>query len=329
MIALLLCFAGTQAACASDDDDVDIDIPIGCEDHSYGSWSSNGNGTHSRSCPTCYDKQTQTCVWDSGTVTREASCKEEGQKVRTCTVCRGTKTETVPRTSDHTPGSSWQADKDHHWRSCTLCNAVLEKDSHRISGSYCTTCNRRMETQSAHVHQYASAWTADETGHWHACSGCTEKSAYADHSFENACDSDCDICGYTRTVIHSPESDWNTDKNGHWKLCGICGQKCEEAAHTPGPAATVTAAQMCTVCSFELAPVIAEAPPEETRPTAAETTEAEETVEETEPAREDAPSVEKTPEEPDSTWLFAGLALSVAALMAVIVIVLRIDKKSK
>lgn len=331
LVALLLCFTVVQAVYASEKD-VEIDIPIGCEDHGYGSWSSNGNGTHSRSCPTCQDRQTQTCAWDSGTVTKPATCKEEGQRVRTCTVCRGTKTETISRSSDHTPGSTWQNDKDHHWRLCTVCNIALEKGSHQLqSGSAttcCSVCNRTMETQSAHVHNYATAWTANETGHWHACSGCTEKSSYGTHSFQNACDADCDLCGYTRTVTHSPENNWNTDKNSHWKLCSVCGQKCEEAAHTPGEAATATAAQLCTVCSFELAPVIAD---EETQPTTAETTEAEETAEETtvetEPTRAEVLSVEESPKESNDPWLFIACALAIVAIIAVVVIVLCIVLK--
>ena len=346
LIALLLCFTVAQAVNASDD--VDIDIPIGCEDHSYGSWSSNGNGTHSRSCPTCYDRQTQTCTLDNGTVTKPATCKEEGQKVRTCTVCRGTKTETISKTN-HSRGNSWQTDKDHHWRLCTVCNIALEKGSHQIvsgnNGSYCSVCNRVMETQPTHVHNYASAWTTNKTGHWHTCSGCTEKSSYAVHSYTNACDPKCDICGYTRTVTHRPESKWSTDKNSHWKLCDLCGQKCEKAAHTPGKAATTTTAQLCTVCSFELAPVIAE---EETQPTTAETTEAEETTEavgtteavesteavetteaeettgQTEPTpEEEAPSVEESPEAFNGLWLFIAFTLSVSAIIAIVVISLR------
>ena len=339
LVVLLLCFTVTQAVYASDDD-VDIDIPIGCEEHEYGSWSSKGNGTHVRSCIYCHSGQTQTCTWNGGTETKPATCKEEGQKVYTCTVCRGTKTEAIPRLTTHTPGNSWQSDKDNHWRTCTVCSTALEKSAHQIvtgnGAPYCSVCSRVMETQSAHVHNYASAWTTNETGHWHACSGCAEKSTYGTHSFKNACDTDCDTCGYTRTVTHSPESNWNTDKNGHWKLCSVCGQKCEEAAHTPGEAATATTAQKCTVCGFELVSVIAEEPTEvTTEETTEETTEVtevtkettQETTEETEPAREQAAADEVPSDEPGAPWLFVAFAVAVAVVIALVVIDLCIESK--
>ena len=329
LAALLLCFAVPQAAYASDED-VDIDIPIGCEEHEYGSWSSKGNGTHSRYCIYCHSAQTQNCAWDGGTVTKTATCKEAGQKVFNCTVCRGTKTETLPKSTDHTPKDTWYTDKNGHSKQCAVCNVTLESGAHEPSAdsSSCGVCGYTLSTGGGHTHNYASAWTTNETGHWHTCSGCTEKSSYAAHSFENACDTDCATCGYTRTVKHSPESNWSTDKNGHWKLCSVCGKKCDEAAHTPGEAATTTTAQVCMVCSFELAPVIEETPTEETQPITEETTvvteTTEETTEETEPTQEQAPFEDTPAEEFDPSWLlFVVLVLSVVALIALVVVTLR------
>ena len=99
-------------------------------------------------------------------------------------------------------------------------------------------------------------WTTDEDGHWYACSGCEEKGSYAAHDFENTCDKDCSICGYTRETEHKFAETWNTDANNHWHECTGCGLKQDEAIHEPGAEATATTAQTCTICGYEIAPAL-------------------------------------------------------------------------
>ena len=61
-----------------------------------------------------------------------------------------------------------------------------------------------------HTHNYSSIWSSDESYHWHACSGCTTKKDYGQHTFgkwvtyQEATESnpgrkyqECTICGYT------------------------------------------------------------------------------------------------------------------------------------
>lgn len=55
-----------------------------------------------------------THTYDSGTVTKAATCTAEGVKTYTCTVCGATKTEAIPKT-DHSYNSAGV---------CTLCGAV-------------------------------------------------------------------------------------------------------------------------------------------------------------------------------------------------------------
>ena len=47
-----------------------------------------------------------------------------------------------------------------------------------------------------------------------------------------------------------------SDATGHWYACLTCGEKLEFTAHTPGPEATISSAQTCTVCKFEIAPIV-------------------------------------------------------------------------
>lgn len=63
-----------------------------------------------------------------------------------------------------------------------------------------------------HTHTPADAWKNDSTGHWHVCSGCTEKIDFAAHTFDNGTVTTeatattdgvktfkCTVCGYTKT----------------------------------------------------------------------------------------------------------------------------------
>ena len=47
--------------------------------------------------------------------------------------------------------------------------------------------------QAAHEHKWSVAWTHDETSHWHACSGCTEKNDEAAHTIDTY--GFCSVCG--------------------------------------------------------------------------------------------------------------------------------------
>lgn len=63
-----------------------------------------------------------------------------------------------------------------------------------------------------HDHEYDGGWTSDETGHWHACTGCDAREGEAEHTFEWVTDrqatadqdgvkhEECSVCGYQRSV---------------------------------------------------------------------------------------------------------------------------------
>ena len=70
-----------------------------------------------------------------------------------------------------------------------------------------------------HNHKYASEWTNDAESHWHVatCKHEDEKGDLAAHTYANACDTTCDVCGATRTVgAHSYTNDCDT-------TCDSCG----------------------------------------------------------------------------------------------------------
>lgn len=252
--------------------------------HSYGNWSKVNDTTHKHTCSVCSKEETANHTWNSGTVTKKATCKEAGVKTYTCTTCNATKTESIAKLTTHTYDhacdtdcnvcgatrtithnykTSWSKDKTNHWHECSVCKDKKDVTAHtpgaeatETTAQTCTTCGYVIKAALGHKHNYATTWTTDETGHWYACSGCAEKSSYAAHDFENDCDKDCSICGYTRETEHKFAEVWTSDAINHWHVCSGCGLKQDEAAHEPGAEATATNAQVCTICGYEIAPAL-------------------------------------------------------------------------
>lgn len=53
---------------------------------------------------------------------------------------------------------------------------------------------------------------------------------------------------------HTYASRWYYDKENHWHECTTCGEKKDVKTHTPGPEATETEHQRCTVCNYVITP---------------------------------------------------------------------------
>lgn len=71
--------------------------------------------------------------WDKGRVTKEPSCKEEGEILYTCSVCKGTKVEALAKTNNHQWGA-WKttteptcSTKGKEIRTCKVCSKTEEK----------------------------------------------------------------------------------------------------------------------------------------------------------------------------------------------------------
>lgn len=259
--------------------------------HTYGPCERVDADTHIHSCTVCEIDETLPHSWDNGTVTKPATCKEEGILTVTCTDCGESKTEVIPKSTDHTFGSWTKLDESSHKRSCTVCQ-LEETGAHGYKSSWsknakehwhecsdckykkdlsthvpgkeateyapqtCTVCQYLLKATLDHTHKFAQDWTTDETNHWHTCAGCDAQDSFAEHDFENDCDADCSTCGYTRDVTHTYGEVWESDSENHWHVCTGCGKVADQAAHIPGAEATETAAQTCTLCNYEIAPVL-------------------------------------------------------------------------
>ena len=315
-------------------------------DHKYSSWTKVNDTTHKHTCSVCSNEETANHTWNSGAVTKKATCKEDGVKTYTCTACNATMTETIAkltthtydhacdadcnvcgttRTITHNYNTSWSKDKTNHWHECSICKDKKDIAAHtpgaeatETTAQTCTTCGYIIKATLGHKHSYADTWTTDDSGHWHKCSGCEEKDSYAAHVFENDCDTDCSICSYKRETKHKFTETWTTDANNHWHVCSGCGLKQDESAHEPGAEATTTTAQTCTICSYEITPALG----------------VEETTTPTESTDTTAPTIPTDKTEPHSSsfpwWvIIVGAIVAVGGAVAVIATKKKKDKQSQ
>lgn len=84
-----------------------------------------------------------------------------------------------------------------------------------------------------HEHSFATEWSADATNHWHAAS-CRHTEATSDlaaHTYDNACDTACNVCAATRAITHNYATTLTKGESTHYYACLVCGDKKDEAAH--------------------------------------------------------------------------------------------------
>ena len=148
--------------------------------------------------------------WDKGKVTKEPSCKEEGEILYTCSVCKGTKVEALAKTDNHQWGE-WTtitkptcSTKGKEIRTCKVCSKTEERAIPTIPHTivkeadkaatctengyegreYCSVCNTTIKERTiipATGHQWG-AWrttlakTCTTDGkEVRVCSKCSEK----------------------------------------------------------------------------------------------------------------------------------------------------------
>ncbi|MCI7800077.1 MAG: formylglycine-generating enzyme family protein, partial [Spirochaetia bacterium] len=169
------------------------------------------------------------CEW---TVTKAATCTEKGSRKRTCSVCKYEATEDISA-KGHAYSEDWTSDATDHWHAATCEHAeevsgkaahsfgdwtVTKEATEEAEGSRarsCTVC-RYTATEAieklAHTHKFATAWTKDETNHWHAatCEHTTEVSGKAAHTFGD----------WTVTKLATEEAEGSKER-----VCTVCNYK--------------------------------------------------------------------------------------------------------
>ena len=242
------------------------------KDHSYGEWTKHDDKQHKHSC-VCGDTQYAAHTWDSGKVTKAATCKDAGEKLYTCTACGETKTEAIAKTNNHTYGSWEKNTAENHKHTCKVCGnvetaahtwdngKVTVKPTSTTKGQTvytCTLCGetKTVETAYSHSHSYGIKWHYDNNMHWHECTRCGSKQTPRAHTFGEAkiitpathtstgkAEYKCTVCGATvekeiAKITEHNFGEWSAfDGEKHVRSCE-CGEK-EYASHTAGEWETV------------------------------------------------------------------------------------------
>ena len=264
-------------------------VPVSTE-HKFGEWISQTSGGHSHKCSVCGKEETNDHSWYTYEILEEATCQSEGRQIVICEYCDESAEMDIPladhsygaptnvtatehthkcsvcgsqATEEHVFGDELAHDKQMHYYACETCGYKKDQAEHEPgpkateeTDQVCLVCNRVLKPKGAHVHDFMEEWASDENNHWHDCVDCPARDAEMPHVFDSDCDDTCDVCGLTRQVTHLPIPTLESDETGHWYPCLICGEKQNFSAHTPGPAATSAAAQFCTECNFEIAPIV-------------------------------------------------------------------------
>lgn len=206
--------------------------------HTYGGWQQADGTSHKRTCTVCGGEETKAHTWDSGTITTKPTCLAQGEKTFSCTECGASRKETLP-IAGHT-FSDWSADEKTHFRTCTVCGKT-ESGAHNWNGGTVkipATCK-------------------EEGAFVYVCSVCGGAliemiPKLTTHTYDNACDPDCNVCGAVREAKHKFSTAWSKNSREHWHTCTQCGKKTDIGKHYPGPAATEEKAQLCLTCGYTM-----------------------------------------------------------------------------
>lgn len=161
--------------------------------------------------------------------------------------------------TDHVWGDELKSDERGHFSLCENCNTASSVTAHNWSGEYitnpaghrdtCADCGYRSEI----VAHKAGDWESQGSAiHSQNCEVCDYQITSGTHEWTNACDPDCNVCGYERNVNHAYADDCDTtcencgevrdvehayaedlkyDADNHWKACENCDATTDVEPH--------------------------------------------------------------------------------------------------
>ena len=151
-----------------------------------------------------------------------------------------------------------------HWYVCKnsdLCTVKFNYQKHLGGNATCTdkavceACGYEYGEPLGHNMQYfdyvPETCTTDGNIEYYKCGNCSKLFTDADGKNEIT---------YADTVIaakgHRYLTSWTFDSDSHWHKCGVCGSVDKIEPHVSSGHATETAAETCTICGYEIAPVL-------------------------------------------------------------------------
>lgn len=166
-------------------------------------------GVKTFTCSRCHDTKPEPISaldhdWGEWEVKTPATEETEGKKTRTCKRdSTHTETQTIPKLN-HTHNMEYHPAVDadcgtgtngriEYW-SCSGCGKFF-----RDAGGASEITFDQTVRPFAHDLDTA-AWSFDESNHWHECKKCRQQFGSEAHVYSDENDTDCDICGYSRTI---------------------------------------------------------------------------------------------------------------------------------
>ena len=192
------------------------------------SWTSNGNGTHTRTCQreNCNATETDTCSGGTATCTAKAICEVCKSEYGTLKAHDFT-AETAEE--QYLKSSSSCTEKAVYYKSCTVCGL----------SSKGTASEATFESGSVLGHEWG-AWTSNgNVTHTRVCSrdaSHTETENCSGGEATCIAKAKCNVCkaeyGETNPGNHAGTlGEWQSDGNNHWKEYSCCRVNDEEGPH--------------------------------------------------------------------------------------------------
>ncbi len=158
---------------------------------------------------------------------------------------------------EHTFDTIWMNDEEYHWHqaTCEHTEEVSDRAAHEDTNGddICDVCGYIAN----HVHSYDTAWSWNETTHYHknSCGHADEekyRSDIADHVDANQ-DGACDVCTYNYGHTHTYDEAWTPADNpeeGHWHAANCCHKV---AGTDLAPHVDEDNNSSCDVCAWDYA----------------------------------------------------------------------------
>ena len=160
-------------------------------DHDFGDWTTNGDGTHTRTCKryNCTASETDSCSGGTATCVERAVCKA-------CKAVYG-------ELGAHMFSDEWTIDRYQHWHVCTVCRAKEterlnhfdQDDDHLCDACYAKTSDHG-DVNKDHICDICGKTVSnhEDENKDHACDYCEK--TISNHEDENK-DHVCDYCEKT------------------------------------------------------------------------------------------------------------------------------------
>lgn len=145
-------------------------------------------------------------------------------------------------------------------KSATKSTTITVSCDHKYTNSCDTSCNKCGATRTVN-HSWDSGKTVKEAtcqtagSAKYTCKVCgetkTETVKKTEHSYDNRCDTSCNVCNASRKIEHDYR--WKCDNQSHWKECTSCADKQEAQAHILADTMSSNKTghgYACTVCNL-------------------------------------------------------------------------------